>query len=281
MSRRPVFLELFAGTARLSRAVGRFLDVIADDPLTMNGTDFTVPSAVETLKERCRRLVEEGASLYFHVAPPCSTFSRARDRSTRTRLRSSSAPQGLDPEEPRTREGNVIARATADIVVYLVNRLGAKGSWEQPCGSYMLPFLDAEGALDAVDRRAVTLHQCRFGAPYRKPTTFWLFGGLRLPSLDKRCTTDDSCGRLAHVTLGFGHASTQAAAQYPKQLCWAYASDLRREARRQELARTAHDRVEAVDQGRVKRHVDRGATDKSARERRDEEDLQSRAGSGC
>ena len=67
------YIELFAGTARLLRAVGIFLDVMPDDPLTVGGTDFREPEQVQALQERCRLLVVEGASLYFHVAPPCAT----------------------------------------------------------------------------------------------------------------------------------------------------------------------------------------------------------------
>ena len=276
-----MFVELFAGTARLSQAVNRFLDTRPDDALTMGGTNFLDPIAIEALKKRCAEFVKDGRLLFFHVAPPCSTFSRARDRGARTRLRTPASPQGIQPNERRTEEGNRIARATADLVTYLVTELDARGSWEQPCGSYMFPFLDGEGALDQIERSAVILHQCRFGAPYRKPTTFWLFGGLQLPSLDRRCTVDDSCGREFHVQLGFGHHSTQAAAEYPRQLCAAYAADLHKDVQRRTLAETAVARAVAVDKGRVRRHIDRGETTKSARELRDEEDAQSRAGWLC
>ena len=142
----------------------------------------------------------------------------------------------------------------------------------------MIKYLDGLGALDGVERNEAVLHQCRYGRAYRKPTVFYTFGGLKLPSLSRRCTPSDSCGRPFHLQLGFGDLSTHDAAVYPRQLCAAYAADLRRDSDLRDLARTAHERLETVSEGHVRRHVDRGIHHKSARERRDEEDLASRAG---
>ena len=275
--KRAIFLEFFSGSGNLSAAVRRFMDVQCDDLFVTNGTDFADEGAVSALYTRCREIAKSHV-IFFHVAPPCSSFSRARDRSRRTRLRSSSQPAGFNPEEPTTQTGNRIAQSTAALVTMLVNELGAMCSWEQPLGSYMMPYLDTLGALDQVERRTTVLDQCRFGRPYRKPTAFYTFGGLTLPSLDRRCTPKDSCGRAQHVELGFGKASTQEAATYPPQLCSAYAADLKKAWIKISLAETARDRVVTLDSGHVKRHVDRGTTSLSAREVRDAEDLESKAG---
>ena len=80
------------------------------------------------------------------------------------------------------------------------------------------------------------------------------------------------------MELGFGHASTAKADSYPRQLCSAYAACIFRDVQERVLAESARDRVVAIDQGRVKRHVDRGITAKSSREGRDAEDVASRAG---
>ena len=130
-----MFVEMFAGSGELSKAVRRVMETLTDDPFTVGGTDFLDPDALHDFKGRLAALRTSGAELYFHVAPPCSTFSRARDRSARTRLRSREQPEGFDPQERRTREGNEIALATADMVKFLVNELDAKGSWEQPAGA--------------------------------------------------------------------------------------------------------------------------------------------------
>ena len=278
VSRRCVFVEMFAGSGELSKAVRRVMETLTDDPLTVGGTDFLDPDALHDFKGRLAALRTSGAELYFHVAPPCSTFSRARDRSARTRLRSREQPEGFDPQERRTREGNEIALATADMVKFLVNELDAKGSWEQPAGGYMFDYLDQQQALEGLDRDWHILHMCRYGRAYKKPTVFFSFGGLKLPSLNRRCTPEDSCGRAYHLQLGFGDLSTHDAAVYPRQLCAAYAADLRRDADRRQMALSARDRLVSTSVGHVERHVDRGTSAKSARVRRDAEDRESRAG---
>ena len=144
-------------------------------------------------------LKESGFQLFFHVAPPCATFSCARDRAWRTQLRSVAHPGGLYPTDSRTQEGNLIARNTALSVVHLVRELQALGTWEQPSGSYMFPYLEQEGLLEGLgDWDALTLNQCRFGRPFKKPTTFLLFGGLQLPAIDLQCVCHGgihACGR--------------------------------------------------------------------------------------
>ena len=106
-------------------------------------------------------------ALSFTWPHPCSTFSRARDRSHRTRLRSSAHPEGI-VQNPLVEEGNLIATRTAECVNYLVESLGAVGPWEQPAGSYMLPYLDSLEAI-SVEREAVLLHHCNFGKPFKQP----------------------------------------------------------------------------------------------------------------
>ena len=163
-----------------------------------------------------------------------------------------SFPGGWYPNDPITEYGNKVARHTAYVVNYLLEHFNAAGSWEQPLGGYMFPFLDSEGALEHDPTSTVVLHQCRFGRPYRKPTTFACFGGLRLHSLDRRCTTAHSCGRSWHQTLGFGQAPTGPAAEYPTALCIAYAADIAAHVRRT-VARQVEDDLQVQDEGKVRR----------------------------
>ena len=275
---RFVFLELFAGNGELSDQVAKVTETLPpQDYHTKNGIDFTDLHAVHSLWQEWRALADQGVQLLFHVAPPCATFSRARDRSHRTRLRSSALPGGWYPNDPRTQEGNTIARHTALSVNFLVNELGAAGTWEQPAGSYMFPYLEQQNILTAVPDRVVLLHQCKFGRPWKKPTTFSCFGGLRLRALDKRCTPSSPCSRKFHVTLGFGGAATAPAAAYPAALCSAYAADvaahISASSRRSALAR-ASVHVDGV----VSRHTDRGLTRISVKASREAEDAVSWAG---
>ena len=91
-----LFMEFFAGEAGLSHAVRR-TGVQVEEPqyLANDGVDFTKEIELEGVKNHLHELHASGYQLHLHFAPPCSTFSRARDRSWRTRLRSTERPQGL------------------------------------------------------------------------------------------------------------------------------------------------------------------------------------------
>ena len=87
-----------------------------------------------------------------------------------------------------------------------------------------------------------------------------------------------SCGRQFHVRLGFGSASTAAAAEYSSSLAAAYAGALDRHFATSPDPDTAIDRLTVSKEGILVRHVDRGSTLASARTRRAQEDEASRAG---
>ena len=247
------------------------------DLFTENGVNFADEHAVTAW---CTALTEKLADykqVFFHVAPPCASFSRARDRSIKTRLRSSAVPGGWYHDDPTTINGNKIAVNTARVVDFLLDHFEAVGSWEQPAGSYMFPYLESITGLQHQPSASVLLHQCRFGRSYRKPTIFYCFGGLRLQSLNRQCTSASSCGRSFHQTLGFGRAPTAAAAAYPPALARAYAADLASHLR---LAkhRQVLDQASLHVDGTVHRHISRGPTDRSRRALREAEDAVSRAG---
>ena len=98
---QPIFFESFAGDGHLSIAMREMgFEVCADD-LLFGGTDFLDDGAVEEAKSRIQIAAAEGKPVAVHLAPPCATFSRARDRSKRTRLRSTARPRGLE-RRPRS-----------------------------------------------------------------------------------------------------------------------------------------------------------------------------------
>ena len=105
----PIFLEIFAGDATLSRAVkGRGVPTLLPDEVRHGGTTFLLKKEIEQLLDNCRGLLEYGRQLMLHLAPPCSSFSRARDRSAKTKLISSARTCG-DETCPVTTEGNTLA----------------------------------------------------------------------------------------------------------------------------------------------------------------------------
>ena len=217
-----------------------------------------------------------GKLVVFHVAPPCASFSRARDRNKRTRLRCSAFPGGWY-SDPVTLYGNAIAKNTAMAVDFLISRFDAAGSWEQPLGSYMMPFLDSIDALAQPPTSTVVLHQCRFGRPYKKPTAFYCFNGFLLRQLDRRCSPSSSCGRQWHQSLGFGATPTGPAAAYPAALCSAFAAAVAAHLRRHRSSRVI-DSATVVQEGKVSRHHVRGSTSLSLKEKRAHEDSLARAG---
>ena len=272
-----VFIECFAGAGGLTKAVERVgFQVAPPQDVVTGGIDFTDEEQLAEAWSYWASLREAGFQLAFHFAPPCSSFSAVRDRSKRTRLRSRLHPEGFDTEEPKTKAGNAAAVNTASSIRYLVTQLEAVGTLEQPTRSYMVPFLDSRDLLP--EHEEIVLHQCRFGRPYKKPTSFLLFGGLEMPALAKTCSKRDSCGRNFHTRLGFGASSTSEAAEYPAGLVSTYAGALHAFFHK-ETHDDAVERLTVTSDGVLHRHVDRGLSSISARAQRAREDEESRAGS--
>ena len=113
------FVELFAGAVVLTRAVETAGVPVAPPNEVELGYDFRCPKDVEALKEWLREISagnivdEMGAvkQLFIHLAPPCSTFSKARDRNSRTRVRTWAQPGGIKPRSKKVKHGNRIAKA--------------------------------------------------------------------------------------------------------------------------------------------------------------------------
>ena len=258
-----VFHEIFAGCARLTQAVAdEGVPALYPQDLVTEGWDLSTRAGVEALKalwglvlageavepghRYFRRDVAEGTQIWenlggverrivAHFGTPCASFSRARDRSARTRLRSKEHPWGFSRTCPVTELGNQLARRTAELIRFLVRRGGA-ATVENPADSYLWACLDA--LLSDVPSEDVFLTQCMFGTPWRKATRIRVFGPLNLASLGRVCGAASdfrprfhrrapSCGQGVHVRLGFAPrggtvaggaapASTTLAAAYPR-----------------------------------------------------------------
>ena len=275
------FCEFFAGDAALTSAVVQ-AGVPASEPddIATGGTDFQQKSEVNLLLAELHSLLASGMSILVHLAPPCSTFSRARDRSTATRLRSAEFPQGIPRHAARSREANLVARNALDLVESLASK-GAAVSMENPESSYLWSYLDFAADLPFED---VLFTPCLFGAEYQKPTRLRCWNWFPSSLANKRCTLVNgtfTCGRSreqGHRVLEFGGGSTKDAAAYVPGLCKAWAHDVR------EHFLTNPDRMDAlaavrrVSSGPVARHVFRGPTDESQHEHRAAEDAQCTAG---
>ena len=281
MQAPAIFVEVFAGRGLLSQAVSEHGITTVVDEAAEGGTNFLDAVEVEELKGRLESYLDEGRGVALHLAPPCSTFSRARDRSKRTRLRSSKYPAGLPDCKGAVVDANIIALAAYDLARWAAGR-GALVSMENPRRSYLWEFLESERPQGdhGIDSYFCA---CMHGADYRKETTVRCWN-WRPKGLCQMCVLDGdlySCGRTkaaGHQVLEFGGRSTAEAAEYVPGVCAAWALDLANAFSMDTSMGQPLELVRATSQGRVRRHTLRGDDPESQKERRRREDLDSRAG---
>ena len=136
-----LFAEFFAGEGRLSAEVAKTgVPTWAPNDVASGGVDFTSTQAVEGLRAELLAWKQAGAHLVLHFAPPCATFSRARDRSRLTRLRSPSHVTGLPGCEAQVGEANLIADHTKDLAEWAAAELKAVVTIENPESSYLWDY---------------------------------------------------------------------------------------------------------------------------------------------
>ena len=231
----PIFIELCAGSAKLSNAVRQYgYSVLPVDHdrnkhhprCTIVQLDLSQPSAWEQLQF----LLDNTNVAGVHFAPPCGTCSKARgipmaDGSPGPQpLRSKAFLLGLPGlshrDKQRVHSANEIYRLCGLFVQQLEQR-NIPWTIENPTNSWMwdLPyfiFALAHGVL-------VHLHACAYGAE-RKLTTF-LASHEKFLQLERFC--DDS---HPHAPWGVdettGTFNTALEAEYPIELCNAYAEVL-------------------------------------------------------
>ena len=267
------------------------------------GTDFSDKKNVEKLKCWLKEMVEKAQQLqqeylqetgqelllFIHLAPPCATFSKARDRCWRTRVRSQAQPAGIKPIPEKVRIANIIARQAILFARWAVDTLGATVTLENPFFSYLWIY-GAPWMGSSKSYRDVRLNYCKFGMPYKKTTRFRVWNG-DFGRLNQQCFTtkgSHSCGNAFHAHLEFGGVSTASAAAYPARLCEAYAECIEAMARTAAPAegsepsandiRLAEAEVKPTRKGRVKRHTRRGPEQQSQKEQRTAEDEACAAG---
>jgi hypothetical protein len=170
---RMVFAEFFAGQGDLTRTMrDRGIWCRAADDAATGGIDFGVKEDLDKLKEELRGMRTEGLSLALHLAPPWSTFSRARDRSSTTRLRSSNHPDGrpdVDADQRRrVTTANQVALNSFDLAVWAGRDLSAVVTLENPSSSYIWAFFARARPRFKIRWEDLKLSQCLFGAPWRK-----------------------------------------------------------------------------------------------------------------
>ena len=276
-----LFCEFFAGEGVLTAGVKlKGVPAATPEDVASGGLDFRHASTVDIIKTRLRNIVAEGTKVMLHLAPPCATFSRARDRSYKTRLRSKARPQGLLGKTWWTKEANVVATRARELAEWAAKELGCAVSMENPRSSYLWSFLQFDNEVPYEDYH---FSPCRFGSDVMKPTKLrcWNWSPT---SLEATCTLKDdefTCGRKrleGHTVLEFGSRKTSEAATYAPGVVTAWAKEVRKYFKNKPSDETvARSAVLQVD-GRVHRHVLRGEDTKSAKEKREAEDLSCKAG---
>ena len=276
-----LFGEFFAGEGGLTKAmIDVNIKVLPPNELDEGGTDFADNEQVEELKSKLWELAKT-QRLALHFAPPCATFSRARDRSMKTRLRSSRCPAGLPSKRSQTRTANKVAKNAWNLAKWAAEELQALTTFENPQRSYMWQYLDEH--CDTSGKHEIDLSACMFGAAYQKHTRLWCFG-WKPSKLAKICTLRGdafTCGRTrdqGHEVLEFGKGSTRDAAAYTPGLCRSWALALAEEISVDTTTAAVMEQVQVSTEGKVKRHVSRGVDADSLKKIRDEEDARSTAG---
>ena len=168
--RKGLFLELFAGSCRLTHALGQRGMAVVDPVDILLGTHHD-------LRRRSTQLcilswIKSGWIKFVHLGTPCTVFSRARHCIRHT-------DRALEKE----RVSVEFALFSAE-VISTCNTYHVGWSLENPRSSrlFEMPFLSQL----LIQGYHVDLDFCRYGEPYRKPTRIYSSSDFLAP-LQKSC----------------------------------------------------------------------------------------------
>ena len=230
-----LFIELFAGTARLSKALSSC--GVSSLPIDVRfgvSHDVTQPSVRKWICD----LLRSGCCIGLWIAIPCTTLSRARDRNRLTRVRGNEGRDlfGLPDLNPEQRGQVTSANRIINFCVALcrlANSLSISWYIENPRTSklWLLPCI-----VDLQTPRTtyfLGVDFCQYGTPWKKATRILVSRHDDLAELSRRCAFSNPgylCSNTGkrHICLsGFdatGLAFTKRAEPYPLPLCRAIAA---------------------------------------------------------
>ncbi|CAE7193113.1 unnamed protein product [Symbiodinium sp. CCMP2592] len=197
-----MFLELFAGTARLSQAFTRLgfqalaFDKVCRSSHPVQALDFADRSECEVVLQ----LIQDHASSlqYVHMAPPQETCLAARNKESANNpappARSPAQPLGLHelPEslQRRVAEANDLYIFCRDVFL-LCRTFNIPVSVEAPASSlfWLLPFI--QDLLSGADNHVVDFHECMHGGD-RDRKLRWLCSAPWFKPLGLSCNRQHS-----------------------------------------------------------------------------------------
>ena len=187
------FVELYSGTAGMSRAMHQAGFLVGPPLERRDGWDLANLELFELLLRLCR----SGRISVLWMGPPCTTFSLTR---------------GFDMLLDQVISGNL--HMYQSLALFLAQaQTGQEALLETPWGAYSRKLPWWRFLADCCFE--FRLDQCRFGTPYQKATGL-LATSRKYASLGRRCM----CSR-PHVRLE--GAETSKAAEYPALLCSEFA----------------------------------------------------------
>ena len=224
--RRPGFLELYAGSARLTQAIQGEILTWGEAWDVEEGEHFDLLKAgvVARLMLRIRRR----EFWFVHMGPPCATFSIARW----PKLRSKGHMWGLPTRKPHevklARDGSLLCCVAVEVAL-LCHALKIGFVIENPVRPMMWNFPPMVVLLGRDGVVSVVLDYCQFGENWRKSTRLvsnreeMLVLGCRCCEAFNKCSATGKARQVLRGTSPSGELWTKVACPYPERLCEAYA----------------------------------------------------------
>ena len=222
-SSKPVqaqcFLELFSGTARLTSAV-RSKGIRCGIPFDLSfGKEFDLSR--HDVQRLILDWISSGRIWFLHIGTPCTIFSIANTGKVRGR---------------RVQQSLVLAKFTAKLIRACADH-GVWFSLENPQTSKLFQLKVIYNALTYASVFYVHYDCCRFGCPFRKPSTL-ATNMVQLHALGRRCICNGPHSEQLRGRVRVEGADgklrwfwkTSLAGEYSGMLCHEWARLLRREA---------------------------------------------------